>query len=61
MHVRADFLGCGCTNGKPFDKVGEARRQHGAVSVVRGDSWLAICCATSSLPLFCQFQKYLRI
>jgi hypothetical protein len=22
--------------------------------VVRGDSWLAICCATSSLPLFFQ-------
>jgi hypothetical protein len=24
MHVRADFLGCGCTNGKPFGKVGKA-------------------------------------
>jgi hypothetical protein len=25
MHVRADFLGYGCTNGKPFGKVGKAR------------------------------------
>ena len=24
MHVRADFLGYGCTNRKPFGKVGEA-------------------------------------
>ena len=24
MHVRADFLGYGCTNGKPFGKVGKA-------------------------------------
>jgi hypothetical protein len=25
--------------------------------VVRGDSWLAICCATSSLPLYDEAKK----
>jgi hypothetical protein len=27
MHVSANFLGCGCTNGKPFGKVGKACRR----------------------------------